>query len=67
MNNHHIAADILRPARMRTCQICRDGVGTVYAVWHRNVDGQITDAGGAYLCGECQNSLELSGAVIVYK
>jgi len=62
-----IAADILRPARMRTCGVCRDGIGTVYAVWHRNDNGQVTDAGGAYLCAECQNKLELSGAKIVYK
>lgn len=62
-----IAADILRPARMRMCGQCRENIGTVYAVWHRNVAGEVTDAGGAYLCGECQNRLELSGAVIVYK
>lgn len=62
-----IAADILRPARMRTCGVCRDGIGTVYATWHLVIDGQVTDGGGAYLCAECGNKLELSGAKIVYK
>jgi hypothetical protein len=62
-----IAADILRPARMRTCGVCRDGIGTVYVTWYLPIDGQVTDGGGAYLCAECQNKLELSGAKIVYK
>lgn len=71
MNIHNvmgdIAADILRPARMRTCGVCRNGIGTVYVTWYLPIDGQVTDGGGAYLCAECQNKLELSGAKIVYK
>lgn len=62
-----IAADILRPARMRMCGQCRQNIGTVYAVWHHNVAGEIVAAGGSYLCAECGNRLEISGAVIVYK
>lgn len=71
MNIHNvmadIAADILRPVTVVECQGCRNGTATAYAVWHRNIDGHVTDAGGAYLCATCRDGLESSGAVIVYK
>jgi hypothetical protein len=57
-----IAADILRT--VVECQGCKKDNATVYAVWHRNIDGQIGEAGGAYLCSTCRNNLELSGAVV---
>jgi hypothetical protein len=61
----NIAADILRT--VVECQGCKKENATVYAVWHRNIDGQIGEAGGAYLCTTCRDGLESSGAVIVYK
>ena len=71
MNIHNvmadIAADILRPVALPICQGCRNNNATAYAIWHRNIDGNITDAGGAYLCATCRDGLESSGAVIVYR
>jgi len=71
MNIHNvmadIAADILRPVTLPVCQGCKHYPATAYATWHRNIDGQVTDGGGAYLCASCRDGLESSGAVIVYK
>jgi hypothetical protein len=60
-----IAAEILRT--VVECQGCKKENATVYAVWHRNIEGHIGEAGGAYLCATCRDGLESSGAVIVCK
>ncbi len=68
MNIHNvmadIAADILRPVALPICRGCNSNLATAYATWHRIVDGQVTDAGGAYLCSSCRDGLESMGAVV---
>jgi hypothetical protein len=69
MSIHNVMADIAAEI-LRTvveCQGCKKENATVYAVWHRIIDGQIGGAGGAYLCATCRDGLESSGAVIVCK
>lgn len=49
---------------MKTCQGCGTNTATVYAVWHITDAGRVVEAGGAYVCPTCLDSLECAGAHI---
>lgn len=49
---------------MKACQGCKEHAATVYAVFHFPEHGQVSYAGGAYLCPVCVDSLRDSGAVV---
>lgn len=49
------------------CGQCSTGTDGSYVTWHRVDNGQVTDAGGAYLCAPCRVTLETSGAVVNFR